>query len=326
MAESTPIARRAGDEADTITVCVCTYRRPDGLAALLDSCRALRFPDADVEFCVVDNDTRPSARELVEGAAADFPRPLRYVHESRPGIPSARNRALDEAAGGDFAVFVDDDETVDPEWLAELYRVARTTGAAFVQGPVTLLAEDARDRWWLDTVMFRQRTFPDRAPRHESWSNNVMVDSRFVERTGCRFDDALRFDGGSDTLFFQDVVRAGGAGVFAARAFVFEVQPKSRLRWSWAVQRQYRLGTTRANTVTLRASRPRALLYCLVRSAGMGVWGLGHLASALVRGRSGVADGVAYLARGSGVLLGAFGVRKLEYAREPDGGSGLGTR
>ena len=312
--------------ADRIVVCACTYRRPEGLAALLDSFRALRFPSgAEVEFCIVDNDTAPSSRELVEAAAADFPRPLRHVHEERPGIPSARNRALAEAAGGDFAVFVDDDETVDRRWLVELHRVAKATGAAFVQGPVRMLAEEADDRWWLDTALFRQKVFPDRAPRHESWTNNVMVDTRFVERAGCRFDDALRFDGGSDTLFFQDLVRAGGTGAFAAHALVFEVQPKSRLRWRWAVQRQYRLGTTRANTVTLRESRPRALLYCLVRGAGMGAWGLACLAGALVRGRAGVADGAAYLARASGVLLGAFGVRKLEYAREPGGTNGSGA-
>lgn len=301
---------------DKITVCACTYQRPEGLSDLLESLRLLKMPyDAEVEFCVVDNDIRTSAFDVVNSAAVDFPKPLRYVHEPRPGIPSARNRALLEAGSNGYAVFVDDDETVDAEWLVELYRVAKETGGAFVQGPVEMKVEESNDSWWLETLMFRQKVFPDGSPRHESWTNNVMIDMAFISRTGCRFDDALRFDGGSDTLFFRDIIRKGGAGFFAAYALVFEIQPKSRLTWGWAIQRQYRYGITRANTMILREWRPRAMAYCLIRGSAMYVWGIGHLLTAIFRGRPGIADGVAYLARGTGVLLGGIGVRKLEYVR-----------
>ena len=310
--------RAAADQrlARRVTVCACTYLRPEALAALLDSLRQLEMPtDARVEFCIVDNDVLPSSREQVRAACTGFDRPLRYVHEPSPGIPAARNRALREAGDEGYIAFVDDDETVDPAWLVELLNVARATGATFVQGAVELRVEDPSDRWWLDTEPFRLKSFPDRAPRHESWTNNVLVDMAFVARTGCRFDDALRFDGGSDTLFFQDIVRRGGTGAFAARAVVFEVQPRSRLTWRWALQRQYRYGTTRANTVLLRESRAHALAYCLVRGSGMLVRGVAGLATAVVRGRRGLVDGLAFLSRGTGVLLGGLGVRRLEYAR-----------
>jgi len=302
---------------DTITVCICTYKRPRELRLLLHSLRLLNFtPSMDVCFCVVDNDTEPSARTIVEGAALDFPRPLRYVHETNPGIPSARNRALSEAVVPGYLAFLDDDETADPQWLIELHRVAKTTGATFVQGPVQMRVEDPIDRWWLDTVMFKQKQFADQSERHESWTNNVMIDMDFVRRTGSRFDEALRFDGGSDTLFFQDLIRQGGHGVWAAHAWVFEMQPKSRLQWSWTVQRQFRYGTTRANTMKLRKAYPVALAYCLLRSGAMVLVGLGCLVTAVVRGRTALADGAAYLSRASGVLLGGLGVRKLEYARK----------
>jgi len=65
----------------------------------------------------------------------------------------------------------------------------------------------------------------------------------------------------------------------------------------------------------LRESRHRTILYCLVRSAAMMVWGVGCFATVVVRGRVGIANGVAFVARGTGVLLGGLGVRKLEYAR-----------
>jgi len=305
-----------GKVVDRITVCACTYQRPQGLSTLLESLRALRTPPgSEVEFCIIDNDVSPSARGVVKAAAVGFLQSLRYVHEPQPGIPNARNRALMEAGTDGYAVFVDDDETVDPDWLLELYRIAKETGGAFVQGPVEMWVEDANDQWWLETALFRQKVFPDGSPRHESWTNNVMLDMTFVSETNCRFDDALRFDGGSDTLFFRDMVQKGGTGFFAAHARVYEIQPKARLTWRWASQRQYRYGITRANVMKLRSSRPRTILYCLVRSAAMFVWSTGYFVTTIVRGRVGVANGVAFLARGTGVLLGGLGARKLEYAR-----------
>ena len=302
---------------DVISICACTFRRPDQLLTLLHSFKALKIPEGtEVRVCIVDNDAQSSSQSVLHTLSGELPFPLTYVHEKQPGIPSARNRALFEARDSDYLVFVDDDETVDPDWLVELYKVASETLAVFVQGPVEMTVEDAQDIWWLDTVFFQQRIFPDRSVRNESWSNNVMLNMHLVSQLDCSFDDQLRYDGGSDTLFFQDIVRKGGIGRYAAHARVFEVQPKARLNWRWALQRQFRFGITRANTLKLRHSRLRTYVYCLVRGAGMFVWGIGNTLLAIFRGKRSIADGMAYIARGTGVLLGALGVRRLEYARK----------
>ncbi len=299
-----------------VVICACTFRRPDGLRDLFRSYEAMVVPpNADLSIVVVDNDETPSSEPLVTELADKLDWPVRYVHEPEPGIPSARNRAITEAGSQGHMVFVDDDETVDPDWLQELMLVATETGATFVQGPVVMQVEDPKDQWFLDSALFKQKTFPDRAPRSESWTNNVAIDLEFLTRTGCRFDPALRFDGGSDTLFFQDIIRAGGNGVFAARANVFEIQPKSRLTWGWALNRQYRYGMTRANTVMLRTSRLKAIGYCLVRGIAMLAVGTAYGLTGIFRGKRGFGDGAALLARGCGVLMGALGGRKLEYAR-----------
>lgn len=302
--------------AAKITVCICTFRRPDGLADLFASLKTLKTaPDMALGFCVIDNDETPSSKELVAQLSTDFPWPVRYVHEKEPGIPSARNRALEEAGDTGYAVFVDDDETVAEDWLLELWKAARKSGATFVQGPVDMRVEDEKDAWWLRSIFFRQKQIEDGAPRHESWTNNVLIDLEFITQHACRFDEKLRFDGGSDTLFFQDVVREGGHGIYAANALVHEIQPPSRLTWSWGLMRQYRYGVTRANTALLRMPRWKATLYCLIRSAGMVTVGLGYLLTSLYRGRLGIADGAGFIWRGAGVLMGALGARRLEYAR-----------
>ena len=302
---------------DLITVCACTYRRPDQLEELLNSFKQLKTPPGtEVRVCIVDNDIDTSAEAVVNAFSGDLPFSLKYVHEQQPGIPSARNRALAEACDSDFLVFVDDDETVDPHWLVELHKVAIATSAAFVQGPVDMTVEDPADSWWLDTIFFQQRIYPDRSVRKESWSNNVMLNVSQIAPLDCQFDDQLRYDGGSDTLFFQDIVRKGGIGRYAAKARVFEIQPKSRLNWRWALQRQFRFGVTRVNTLKLRYPAIKMYIHCFIRGAGMLVWGIGNFVLAIIRGKRSLADGMAYFARASGVFLGSLGVRREEYARK----------
>ena len=46
----------------------------------------------------------------------------------------------------------------------------------------------------------------------------------------------------------------------------------------------------------------------------MFAWGAGNLMLGIFHGKRSMADGLAYFARGTEVLLGAFGVRRLEYA------------
>lgn len=286
-----------------IVICACTFQRAQPLALLIQSLRTLRISaDMSVSLLIIDNESAPKAYQTVLKETEGFTWPVHYVHEPVPGVPSARNRALEEVGKEGYLAFVDDDETVSPDWLLELVAVAKDTGATFVQGPVQHLSEDRAKNWWLRTQFFAQRRFADRAPRKESWTNNLLLDLDFVSRHGLRFDERLRFNGGEDTLFTQDIIRAGGTGAFAAKAWVSEIQSPERLTWSWAVDRQFRCGQTRALTQLLRRSLPWSISYCLVRSFAMTVVAFAWLASSVVLGRRGIANFVALLARASGVM------------------------
>lgn len=299
-----------------IAIAACTYARIDDLQALLRSFETLHVDNSiNLRIIIVDNDIRRSAERIVLQWAIKVPWPIHYVHEPEPGIPAARNRALRTAGNHGYLAFVDDDETVHPDWILELAKAAQTTGAAFVQGPVEMTVQDQSDEWWLRSAFFRQKVFENFAPRHESWTNNVLIDLEFITRHGCCFDDALRYDGGSDTLFFQDVVTAGGEGCFARDAVVYEVQKKSRLTWRWAIKRHYRYGISRANTVVLRKPFHYSLGYCGLRGAAMLGLGLLKLPSCVVLGRRGAADSIALMSRGVGVYSGLLGGKHKEYAR-----------
>lgn len=100
-----------------ITVAVCTRENAAGLMRCLSSLVAQQYPRFDI--LVVDNapSTAGTADVVAEFRSAAVP--VRYALESTPGLSWARNRAID-LASHDVVACIDDDETADQSWLAEL--------------------------------------------------------------------------------------------------------------------------------------------------------------------------------------------------------------
>src|SRR6266436_1923660 len=93
-----------------ITVCICTFRRPELLGRLLEELRDLCTQGRFVYSIVVaDNDSAESGRKTAERFAASDTVPTVYCVEPVQNIALARNRAVANA-GGDFVAFIDDDE------------------------------------------------------------------------------------------------------------------------------------------------------------------------------------------------------------------------
>ena len=113
----------------SVSVVVCTHRRPDMLVGLLAAVELLN--PAPHEVVVVDNDPGESdVQRLVRQAGAV------YVREDARGLDNAR-RAGVAAASGDVIAFTDDDCLPSERWLRDLPelfddpRVAAVTGPAF---------------------------------------------------------------------------------------------------------------------------------------------------------------------------------------------------
>ena len=103
-----------------LTICIATYRRPQGLRALLDSLNAMSFDASLASLSIIVVENCPDApAEASLGDVSKLSRwPLRYVTEHNRGIVAARNRALDEVGErADLIAFLDDDETVSEDWL-----------------------------------------------------------------------------------------------------------------------------------------------------------------------------------------------------------------
>jgi len=120
--------------ARSCSVVVCTHRRPDYIAQVLEALGGLD-PPAD-EIVVVDN--APGDRDCraeAERAGA------RYVREDRPGLDRARNAGL-RASSGELVAFTDDDCVPAVGWLAALAKLFGDPSVAAVTGPAFAHALD----------------------------------------------------------------------------------------------------------------------------------------------------------------------------------------
>ena len=305
-------------EPEDLVIAVLTFRRPDEIAGLLPVLDAeidrLGEPARTVWIVVVDNDPAASAAEAV--AAASSPR-VRYVSEPRPGIAAARNRALDESAGADLLVFIDDDERPVPGWLGFLLATRTDFAADAVAGTVTSEFDGELEPWIRAGEFFRRRRLPTGTAIDVAATNNLLLDLRVVRRLGVRFDDRYGLSGGEDTLFTRTLVARGARLVWCHEAVVTDRVPRDRMRRGWVVRRALSSGNTWSlTTVELASARLPARVHCLgiaaVRIAGGAARAV---LGTVTRSDRHQAKGVRTLARGLGMATGAVGYTYREYRR-----------
>jgi glycosyltransferase involved in cell wall biosynthesis len=103
-----------------VTAILCTCNRAATLAAALKSLAVSQLPESVTwEVLVVDNDSSDRTREIVEDFCRRYPGRFRYLLERNPGKSYALNAGIANARGNILA-FVDDDVTVEPNWLQNL--------------------------------------------------------------------------------------------------------------------------------------------------------------------------------------------------------------
>jgi succinoglycan biosynthesis protein ExoM len=297
-----------------VAVCVATLHRPVGLAALLGSMAGLDVPpDVRLTVVVVDNDAAGSARVVVDQWRDRLPGEVVYVVEGRRGIPIARNRGVAAAGTVDWVAFVDDDETVAPDWLAQLLRVAGEFGADVVTGTVLPRFDGVPPAWAVRGGFFERPRFVTGTALPYARTSNALVASRLLNATGTPFSEAMALNGGSDTHFFQRVRLGGGKIVWADEAVVEETVPVSRVRPTWLVQREYRRGNTLSLCLRDLEDSPRRRLKRVAAAGVHAAVGLLMVGSSVVRGRVALLRGARRIAFGMGLLTGLAGRAYEEY-------------
>jgi len=119
-------------------MCVCSAQRREMLRECIASFKDLVVPEPwSMRIVVVDNNTEPECEAALADIVPLLPFAVQCVHEPDPGIPQARNRAVETALQytPDFLAFIDDDETIDSQWLVEMSKAHESYGADVYRGP-----------------------------------------------------------------------------------------------------------------------------------------------------------------------------------------------
>lgn len=257
------------------TIAICTAKRPEMLAAALESIVNLTVPDdGTLSVVVIENDRAPNSRDVVEKMQATTHVPLKYYLEPKIGIPHARNRSLVAALAedADWIAMIDDDETAEPSWLIQLYGACKTYEADVATGSVRQIPDITPPHWWKPLSSLGK---PTGFLRRDAYTNNVMFHSKLIRADGyaLRFDDRLTF-GADDVDFFRRAHGKGARIVTVADAVVLENVPASRLSLRRVLKRTFMVAAANAFLGVLREGRMSAILKRLpsiVRRSFVGV-------------------------------------------------------
>jgi glycosyltransferase involved in cell wall biosynthesis len=248
---------------------------------------------------VVDNDPSGTAAPVVEAFSSRLPR-VQYAVEPHPGLSAARNRLAElvQAANVDFAVFLDDDQTVTPEWLDRLVAAATRYEAALVAGAVVPTFETGEPPWITQGPFFARKRFPTGSLVRREGIANVLVRADLLARSDKPFGESFA-RGAEDTYFLRNT----GPAIWCDEAIVFEHIPSGRAKLSFLLRRAFFAGLLYSRVLRLTATRGWRLkraLACFARLAQ----GCCGTVIALPRGRTSVVQSLQLACSALGGLIG----------------------
>ena len=225
-----------------ISVIICTYNRDKYIYNVLKSLALGTLEHSAYEIILVDNNCTDNTRQEVEHFCNVFPQvSLRYFVETNQGLSHARNRGIKESKG-DILVYVDDDATVNPEYLktyTDWFESHPETDAA--GGPIIPHYETGSEPKWMTYFIKRLLTgylyFGDKAKPFPGdnypGGGNAAYRSRVFEKVGLynvelgRNGDSL--GGGEEKDIFDKMKREGMQFVYLPDAILYQSIPGYKL-------------------------------------------------------------------------------------------------
>jgi glycosyltransferase involved in cell wall biosynthesis len=255
-----------------ITVAICTRNRANFLQRAVES--VLPQMTGETELLIVDNASTDNTPEVAARLAAAHPR-LAVCRENEIGVSAARNTALKKARG-QYVLFLDDDATAEPDWLAAYQRFLSAPPSdriAVVGGAVFPEYEVPPPKWIdpqrkLDLCRLPKR-FPYRASLAEgnsAYRRSVTMEvGMFDTRLGPKGEIRGYREGGDINLRLQD---AGYEIWWLPDAAIRHVVHADRLNLRWVMHSAFKEGKSVAiQRLNEKKDWPRRALFHFGRLA-----------------------------------------------------------
>jgi len=265
------------------TVALCTHNQATRLKRTLDDLRHLKMPQAAWEMLVVDNGCRDHTPDILARHAWPDGWHARVVREEKLGLSNARNRAMAEAHG-EYVIFMDDDETPDPDWLCAYERLIRLEHPDAFGGRIRVLFEDDRPAWLRDELLGflgelnrADSIIPLTDPYNSFYGGNFGVRKTVCERIGL-FDAMLGRKGsdntgGEEVDFYRRLLAAGFRVWWTPDAVIHHRIEAGKLDRRYFHDLHYRMGRMEAIRKRGQGSRvPPPYLFGQLLRAIRAVW------------------------------------------------------
>ncbi len=247
-----------------ISVCLCTFQRPQVFDTLL-SIEQQQLPDnVELEISVADNDAQGSGQAAIARFQQQSTIPVQYEIQPQKNISFARNTTLKNATG-EWVIFIDDDEIAAPDWVAQLWACAQSYQADAVLGRVIIHYPENTPTWILEGDYFQKYTAPTGTEVRVGSTCNALVRRRSLPDSPNSFDPNYGITGGGDTHLFNRLYRHGGKIVTCREAIVSETVEPERLNQDYLLRKATRIGETYA-VIFFSALNPLSKIWQLSRA------------------------------------------------------------
>lgn len=224
-------------ERSHISVCICTYKRPELLERLLEELSKQETGGLfTYSIVVADNDQMRSAEPVVTEFATKSQVAIKYCNEPRQGIALARNKVVANAEG-EFLAFIDDDEFPIQSWLLNLFETCSKYSADGALGPVKPHFDGSVPPWVIKSKIYDRPSHATGSVLNsrQTRSGNVLIKREVPASEAQPFRPEFR--SGEDVDFFRRMIEKGHRFVWCEEAVAYEVVPQARWKRSYMCRR-----------------------------------------------------------------------------------------
>lgn len=226
-----------GSGTKHISVCICTYKRPQLLKQLLDKLKDQNTGGLfTYSIVIADNHELRSAEPVVREFAAASPVPIQYCVQPQQNISLTRNKAIQNALG-DFIAFIDDDEFPTQYWLLTLFENCNKYCVDGVLGPVLPHFDNTAPQWVIKGKFYDRATYPTGLviDWKKGRTGNVLLKKRIFEADKQPFNPEFHRSGDQD--FFRRMIEKGYVFIWCNEAVAYEVVPPTRWTRNFMLKR-----------------------------------------------------------------------------------------
>ena len=231
---------------NSILLCICTYKRNKKLLLCLDSIKKQKLlKKFNLKLLILDNTTQFTSKNIIKNFRRKNNLKIYIKNEKRRGVVFARNACLDfiNEEKPKYVGFIDDDCTLDPNWLINATKTINNFNADVVTGPQNYIENNFEKNAINFTKFFEKKYKKEILQVDWAATNNVFFKYNIIKKNSLRFDIKLNnFGMGEDQLFFLQLSRLGKKIIWSKKINVTETIHAHRFNLNWLITRSYRLG------------------------------------------------------------------------------------